>query len=249
MIRNASGERIDYYSGSDDYSSESDDYGSVAKEETTSDVAVADVPVRCIYVSEVEDDTSSDETGDDSGGEETEAEVTKALAAQEAANAQLDAATTPAPASEAKQRGEREWELGMGFRGREFGFQLPGGVTERFSTCQAALLAYKCFFLRGGHRPDLASKFSTTGKFAHVNGARVLHRKFIRLLRKEGLSVDAAAWTQFQTDATTSVVCARAYDDVRFARHCRAAVRQGLSTALPHAHAIKTAGRILLGME
>ena len=192
---------------------------------------------------------SSDETGDDTGGEDTEAEVSKDAAEEDAANAKLDTSTAHVPAGEVVQRRERERELGMDFGGREFSFTLPGGVTERFSTCQAALQAYKCFFLLGGHRPDLAKTFTTTGKFAHVNGARVLQRKFIRLLRKEGLTVDAAAWAQFRTDATTSVVCARAYDDPRFARHCRAAVRQGLSQALPHAHAIKTAGRILLGME
>jgi hypothetical protein len=102
---------------------------------------------------------------------------------------------------------------------------MPDGVSLRFTNALAAMHAFQCYVLDGGHvlarRGDLAAAFSKDGILGCLSGARTQTRRFQQVLAREGLAVHAVAWAGLRQQALDLIASARALAEVMRAMHAR----------------------------
>ena len=122
---------------------------------------------------------------------------------------------------------------------------MPDRSMLRFASCLAVYHAVQLFYACGGARPDLAAKFAADGELGCLSGARTQRRYFRKLLQREGVVIDAS-WADSCQREMRDAICSRAVVDQAFARHCKAAARQGLPRSVPYGHLIKRVGQALL---
>jgi hypothetical protein len=95
-----------------------------------------------------------------------------------------------------------------------FALTMPDGASLRFSNTLAAIHAFQCYLLDGGHvflhRGDLAAAFSKDGLLGCLSGARTQTRRFLQVLAQEGLAVHAAYWAALRPQVLSLIATARA---------------------------------------